>query len=262
MTEMTDSQRAMPAAGQAPGRPRQSALPRAVADRLAAAEYERVLALLRDLAGPEWELPTCCPGWDVKAMAGHMLGMAEFAGSLRENLRQARAAGRAGGVWIDALTALQVAEHAHLTPAELADRFAVAAPRAARGRRRVPGVMRRRALAAEQPVGDRTEPWTYGYVVETIATRDNWMHRLDICAATGRTPVLTADHDGVLVADVAREWAGRHGQPCALTLSGPAGGSFSFGAGGPRIDLDAVEFCRILAGRAAGDGLLTVQVPF
>jgi uncharacterized protein (TIGR03083 family) len=243
-------------------RPRASALPRAVADRLAATEYDRVLAVLRDLTADDWAKPTACPGWDVKAMAGHLLGMAEFAASPRETMRQARAARRAGGVWIDALTALQVAEHACLTPAELVARFAAVAPRAARGRRRVPGLLRRRRLPDDQPVGDSTEPWTYGYVVETIATRDNWMHRMDIAAATGRPPVLTADHDGVLIADVAREWAGRHGQPCALTLAGPAGGSFRFGAGGPGLELDAVGFCRILAGRGHGAGLLAVQVPF
>jgi hypothetical protein len=110
----------------------------------------------------------------------------------------------AGEVWIDALTALQAAGHAHLTPAELVARFAAAAPRAVRGRRRVLGFVRRRRMPIDQPVGDTTEPRTYGYVVETIATRDNWMHRMGIAAATGRTPVLTADHDGVLVADVAR----------------------------------------------------------
>lgn len=242
--------------------PRVSALPRAVADRLAATEYERVLALLRELDADDWARPTACPGWDVKAMAGHLLGMAEFAASARENLRQVRAAKRAGGVWIDALTALQVAEHARLTPAELVARFAAVAPRAARGRRRLPGFVRRRRMPIDQPVGQQTEPWTYGYVVETISTRDCWMHRTDIAAATGRPLVLTADHDGVLVADVAREWAARHGQPCALTLTGPAGGSFRFGAGGPHLEADAVEFCRILAGRGHGEGLLTVPVPF
>jgi uncharacterized protein (TIGR03083 family) len=57
-----------------------------VTDRLAATEYDRVLELLRRLAPEEWSLPTACPGWDVKAMAGHMLGMAESAGSVRENM--------------------------------------------------------------------------------------------------------------------------------------------------------------------------------
>ena len=242
--------------------PRVSALPRDVAERLAATEYDRVLASLRQLTAEDWGRPTACPSWDVRAMAGHMLGMAEFAATLRENLRQGREARRAGGVWIDALTALQVAEHSHLNPAELTARFEVMAPRAARGRRRVPGFARRRRMAVSQPVGDTTEPWTYGYVIETIATRDCWMHRLDIAAATGRSPVLTPGHDGVLVADVAREWATRHRQPCTLRLSGPAGGVFEFGTGGPALELDATEFCRIIAGRAPGEGLLAVPVPF
>ena len=99
-------------------------------------------------------------------------------------------------------------------------------------------------------------------MVETIATRDNWMHRTDIAAATGNRLALSSDHDGVLVADVAQEWADRNGRPCQLGLTGPAGGSFEFGSGGPVLELDAVEFCRILAGRGHADGLLAVQVPF
>jgi hypothetical protein len=63
-----------------------------------------------------------------------------------------------------------------------------------------------------------------------------------------------------IVADVVAEWARGHGQPYRLTLTGPAGGSWS--AGGEEISLDAVEFCRILSGRAPGTGLLTSAVPF
>jgi hypothetical protein len=79
---------------------------------------------------------------------------------------------------------------------------------------------------------------------------------------------LTADHDGVLVDDVVREWAGRHQRPCGLHLTGPAGGSWEFGTGGPRLELDAIDFCRILSGRPAETpvddpaGLLTTEVPF
>ncbi len=36
---------------------------------------------------------------------------------------------------------------------------------------------------------------------------------MDIAAATGLLPVLTAEHVGILPADVARESAARHGQP-------------------------------------------------
>jgi hypothetical protein len=88
------------------------------------------------------------------------------------------------------------------------------------------------------------------------------MHRTDVCRATGREPRLTADHDAVLVADVVAEWAARHGRPYRLRLTGPAGGSWSSGTGGEEIELDAVEFCRVLSGRGEGTGLLTQAVPF
>ena len=88
------------------------------------------------------------------------------------------------------------------------------------------------------------------------------MHRVDIARATGRDLLLTPDHDGRIVADVVAEWARVHGQPYRLTLTGPAGGTWSAGAGGEEITLDAIEFCRILSGRAPGTGLLAHEVPF
>ncbi len=242
--------------------PRRPALDRATAMRVAATEYTRFADLLRALPASAWSQPTDCPDWDVRAMATHVLGTAEMAASVRENVRQSRAARRRGGVFIDALTSLQVAERATLSPAEVVARFTAAAPRAARGRRRMPGFVRRRAMPVPQPVGERTEIWTIGYLVDVILSRDTWMHRVDITRATGHTLVLDADHDGVLVADVAAEWAQRHAQACALTLTGPAGGSWVWGTGGPTLELDAVEFCRILSGRGQGSGLLGVPVPF
>jgi uncharacterized protein (TIGR03083 family) len=53
--------------------------------RLAATEYQRVVGLLGSLQPADWSQPTDCSGWDVRAMAGHLLGMAEMAGSIREN---------------------------------------------------------------------------------------------------------------------------------------------------------------------------------
>jgi hypothetical protein len=111
-------------------------------------------------------------------------------------------------------------------------------------------------------VGGSLEDWSLGYLIDIILTRDPWMHRMDLAAATGRAPHLTDDHDGVIVADVVAEWAGRHDAAYELRLTGPAGGSWHRGSGGDRLELDAVDFCRILSGRGAGDGLLTVAVPF
>ena len=76
-----------------------------------------------------------------------------------------------------------------------------------------------------QRAGDAEEKWAVGYNTDVILTRDTWMHRIDIARATGAPLRLSAGHDGVIVADVVGEWAGRHGQPCTLTLTGPADGT-------------------------------------
>jgi hypothetical protein len=116
------------------------------------------------------------------------------------------------------------------------------------------------------PCRDRLdqERWRLGYLVDVILTRDAWLHRIDVCRAIGTAPLLTAEHDGRIVADVVGEWARRHGQSYELVLTGPAGGTFGGGraAGAPRLELDAVQFCRILSGREAGAGLLATEVPF
>ena len=241
--------------------PRSAAPSRAAALALAASEYQRFLGQLRSLDPADWGRPTGCPDWDVHAMAAHVLGMAEMVASPRQFVAQNGAAARAGG-GIDALTALQVRRRAHLTPQEIVDRLAEVAPRAVRGRRRLAGLLGRLPMPERQVVGDRREWWRFGFLFDVILTRDTWMHRVDIARATGRELVLTPGHDGLLVADVVAEWARRHGRPYRLRLTGPAGSSWSAGDGGPQLELDAVEFCRVLSGRGTGSGLLAEQVPF
>ncbi|MBV9092635.1 MAG: hypothetical protein JO132_01960 [Streptosporangiaceae bacterium] len=88
---------------------------------------------------------------------------------------------------------------------------------------------------------------------------------MDAVRAAAKPPELTPGHDGRIVADITAEWARRHGRPFQLDLTGPAGGSYARDPGDPaaeRLCLDAVEFCRTLAGRAAATGLLTTIVPF
>ena len=235
---------------------------RAEAVALAANENRRMLELLRQLGDDDWTKPTDCPDWDVRAMAGHVVGMMATFASLKEFAHVMRAAPKAAGDGprVDGMTAVQVADRAHLSTAELIDQAADIGPRSARGRGRVPALLRKAPMKEE--VGGETETWKLGYLLDVILTRDPWMHRVDLSRATGREMVLTADHDGRLIADVVAEWARRHGQPFTLHLTGPAGGTFTNGVGGDEITLDAVEFCRTLSGRATGAGLLTQEVPF
>ncbi|RZU31877.1 maleylpyruvate isomerase family mycothiol-dependent enzyme [Blastococcus saxobsidens] len=242
-------------------RPRAAVLDRETAYRLAATEYDRVLAVLRRLAPADWGRPTDCPGWDVRAMAAHVLGMAGMAASVVEMARQQRLAGKAGG-GIDALTDVQVRTHAGLDGPAIVARLEETVPRAVRRRRRMSRLVGRATLPEEQVLGEVREFWRIGFLLDVVLTRDVWMHRVDVCRAVGQELLLTPEHDGVLVADVVAEWAQRHGRPYRLRLTGPAGGEWSSGSGGEELEVDAVEFCRVLSGRGAGPGLLAQQVPF
>jgi uncharacterized protein (TIGR03083 family) len=236
-------------------------LSRGEAVAIADDEFARWLDLLRGLTPAEWAAPTECEPWDVRAMVGHVLGATESHSSIREMAHQMRAyRGAKDGPMIDAMTALQIRDRADLAPEALVARFERAAPRSVRARRRMPGLLRHVPMKVDPPFDK--DGWRLGYLMDVIYNRDAWMHRVDISRAIGREMVLTPGHDGRLVADVVAEWARRHGQPFTLVLTGPAGGMYVAGDGGEHIELDAVEFCRILSGRAKGTGLPSTEVPF
>jgi hypothetical protein len=158
-----------------------------------------------------------------------------------------------------------VDERAGWTPERITARYAARSPRAVAGRRRTPGFVRRRTMPQLNDVNGVQEPWTFGYLIDVILTRDPWMHRLDIAAAAGTPPRLTAGHDGLIVADVVAEWADRHGKDFELTLTGPAGGTWKTGPNGPSWTLDAVDFCRAAARRPASitlDELMNTEIPY
>ena len=251
--------------------PRRSAVPRAEAMRLAATEYRRFATAVAELGPQDWARPTDCPDWTVHQLVAHVVGMAAMASSPLEQSRQRKGAlarRTDGRPFIDWLTAHQVDRFGVKGPDDLVRLAATVAPKAARGRRRTPGFIRRRPMPVPQLVGGVPETWTMGYLVDTILTRDTWMHRVDLAHATGRPMVLTPEHDGAIVADIVAEWAGRHGAPYRLTLTGPAGGTWSSGSAaaaaesGEQLSLDAVEFCRLVSGRGTTTGLLGVPVPF
>jgi uncharacterized protein (TIGR03083 family) len=231
--------------------------------QLATVEWERLLSVVDDLQAEQWLRPTDCPDWNVKEMLAHLLGMLELQSDGEERMRQFKLATgiaeQTGGRRLDAMTALQVREHASLSADAVRCALHDAVPRGLAGRRATTVEERAAPYSSGLPGEDA---WTFGYLFDIILTRDPWVHRVDICRAVGRAMELSPDHDGRIVADVVADWARRHGQPFTLSLSGPAGDQFSAGTGGSHLELDAVEFCRILSGRAPGSGLLATSVPF
>ena len=245
---------------------RRPEIPRPAAMRLAADEYRRYADAVAALDATAWTRPTACTLWDVRQMTAHVVGRAEMAAGIRERARQRKIAGRdaaaKGIAFIDALTDVQVRERADHDPARLTTDVRAVGPRAARGRRMTPSFIRRRDMGVAQVVQGVEESWALGFLLDVILTRDTWMHRSDVAEATGTTMTLTPEHDGAIVADVVAEWAGRHGRPYRLNLTGPAGGEWGAGSGGEEIEMDAVQFCRVLSGRGSGSGLLSTEVPF
>jgi uncharacterized protein (TIGR03083 family) len=237
---------------------------RSEAREIATTEYQRLVELLDTLADDDWSKPTDCTQWDVRALAGHLLGAAEGFSSCRQLVHLMRAAKKqeaGGGSFVDGMTATQVRERSHLMTAELVGRLRTAAPRSVSFRFRMPAPLRAIPMK-QQLLSGATERWTVGYLLDTILTRDAWMHRVDIARAIDRDVILTAAHDGRIVADAVAEWARRHGQSFTLELTGAVGGTFVAGSGGETISLDAVDLCRIFSGRDTREGLLAQEVPF
>ena len=227
--------------------------------RLAGTESERMLDLVRLLDYDDWSRPTDCTEWSVKDIVVHQLGEAAAIGSIREMVHQMRAARRLPKTMarVDRLNAVHVSERRHLSTNQLLELLAPALRRALRARRRAPALIRKIRFSA-----DNFGRVSFGYISDIVVTRDSFIHRVDITRATGKPMAVTADHEGRLIAHVVRDWASHHGRAFMLRLSGPAGGVYRSGSGGEEIELDALQFCRILSGRAPGDRLMKTQVPF
>lgn len=235
--------------------------------RIAETENARLLRLLRSLTGEQWQAGTDCSRWTVRDMVVHLVASAEAQASPREFLRQVLAGRRltaeiAGEHWVDGVNEAQLRARTGWTAERLPDLWERHAAAALRARRRLPAPLRALPLL---PLGTGLGVhigWQpLGYLFDRGFTRDVWMHRIDIARATGAPLELDADHDGRIVADIVAEWSRRHGEPYALTLTGPAGGDFAAGAGGPHQTADAVEFVRTVSGRAEGAGVLRHKLP-
>jgi uncharacterized protein (TIGR03083 family) len=226
--------------------------------RIDAVENSRFAGLLASFEPGDWTEPTDCVRWDVRALAAHVVGSAAGQASPREFVRQVRkgrllVAEIGGKFWWDGMNELQVRERADLSTQELVAEWDAMSARALRARTGLPRpIARLPLLNLPAPVGRQP----LSYLFDVGFTRDVWMHRIDLARAAAKTLDVDPDHDGRIVADLVAEWASTHGEPFTLTLGGAPGGQFRAGTGGERVDMDAIEFCRIVAERGHGTGVL------
>ena len=204
-------------------------------------------------------------------MVGHLIGAAKANASIRENLRQQLAGLRHrrdyGGNPLDATNGRQISDQATLSPKDRLIVLRATAPAAVKGRMRLPAVLR--AITVPLSTGGSTAsgmPRTVnvGRLVDVIYTRDVWMHTIDIARAVNQPLDVTHPMNRRVVADVVAEWAHRHGRPIDLVLTGPAGAHYRSPGRSPNppTEYDAIEFCRIVSGRVAGDQLLGSRILF
>jgi uncharacterized protein (TIGR03083 family) len=216
---------------------------------------DRLLALLDTLEGNDWDQPTACTLWNVRDMVAHQAGGYASGTGYREMIRQYARIPRKGQLPEDAVNEFQLQERAGRTPDKLIQELREVGPVAAR--------KWAYQFRLAKPFGIPHAVAGYmslRYLMWVIHSRDTWMHRLDICRATGRKFEQTPEHDGRIVALIVQDTAKAlqkylDRQALVLDLTGTAGGTWKIGGGEPAatIRMDALDFAIFASGRFSRD---------
>lgn len=227
-------------------------------------EVDRFLAVVESLSGDDWEQPTDCTQWTVRDILAHKAGSYAGFTSWDEFRRQVSARPGPGQMAVDAMNARQLADREGHSPAELIDELRRVGPQAIRTRQRLPWLLRKLPVPFGPPLG--TVP--VEYLTDLIYPRDTWMHRADICRATGKAFSQTPEHDGRIVALVVRDLAEKlkeplRGQSVIFDLSGPAGDRYRIGPlaePSAVLKMDVVEFNRLASDRITSKEALAQEL--
>lgn len=244
-------------------------LTHAEAARMAAEETRRFVDLIESLSEVDWDRPTACDRWTIKDIVAHQAAhvvsftsLGAFFGQLKPSLLRPYL--KQGMNLLDAWNQSQVDLRERAAPADLIAEIRAARDLSLATRARIPAWVRGPAL----PMPGVDQPRSLGYLFDLIYTRDMWMHRLDICRATGREMVVDADYDRRTVALVVRDLAlkalrGLAGRSAILDLTGPAGEVYQIGAvsnPSARAQIDALTFCILTSGRTSAAEVLASDV--
>jgi len=213
-------------------------------------QFERLIALLETLGPADWTRPTACTLWDVRAMVAHQAGGYASGTGYGEMLRQYASPPKPGQLPEDAVNEKQVGERAGRTPRELIAELRVSGPVAAR--KWAYAFKLAKLLSIPHPVPGVL---SLRHLMLVIHSRDTWMHRLDICRATGRAFEPSGQDKRIvelIMLDVAKTLARKAPGPAIVfNLSGIGGGAWQIGEGQPAavISMDALDFCIFASGR-------------
>jgi len=221
------------------------------AHRLMQTELERFLPLMEELAPDDWGKPTACSEWNVRDILAHQAGGYAGGTGYKEMIRQIKNKPKPGQLPEDALNEFQLWERADKSPAELIAELRRVGPIAAKKWAHQFRLVK--LFSIPHPVAGRL---SLRHLMWVIHSRDTWMHRLDICRATGRDFEQTRQHDGriaeLVMLDVADILAKKFNGPALVfELTGLAGGTWKIGAGEPAatIRMDVLEFNIFASGR-------------
>jgi uncharacterized protein (TIGR03083 family) len=210
--------------------------------------------LIDKLSGNDWEQPTTSGDWQVRDIVAHTCGQLEEMARFDVLLRRLWVTRRRypERIVLDGHNQIQLDDVADLTPNEIVNRFRRYGPAGVRASRRMPFFVRSMPSEWFFPGSPLPEP-TMGFLLDVVATRDTWMHRVEITRATDHPMTLT-EHDKAVVAQVVRDlglaWSG---PAVNLELTGDAGATWVLGRGSQTaaVSADAVEMMLHLSGRPA-----------
>jgi uncharacterized protein (TIGR03083 family) len=215
----------------------------------------RFLALVETLEPDDWDKPTLCTAWRVRDILAHQAGGYASGTGYREMFRQYAMLPKKGQLPEDVINERQVRERANHSPAEMIAELRQVGPPAIEKWAYQFRLIK--PIAIPHEVGGLM---SVRHLMWIIHSRDTWMHRLDICRATGRDFHQTREHDGRIVALVMRDLGHSlrnklGGQAVLFDLTGIAGGMWQVGPGeaAATIRMDALDFNIFASGRFSYD---------
>lgn len=224
----------------------------------------RFLKLIESLEPEAWSRPTLCTEWTVRDMVAHQAGGYASGTSYKEMIRQlvSRPKAKPGQLIEDTINALQLAERTDRTPTELIAELRRTGEKAIHNWAYSFQLVK--WMAIPHPVPGML---SLRHLMWVIHSRDTWMHRLDICLATGHHFEQTREHDGrineLVVMDLAHSLEKKlNGRAFTLVLTGIAGGTFKVGQGDSEamIEMDTLDFNIYASGRFSyEEGILRSQ---